>query len=126
MKTYTEQEIKAMCVPDIIKKMVDLAEGFEYTEKGNIFMYEMNFTPDENKSDFILNRIAFPLLIHRAVEGFNKKHNPKKIIDISANNAISYAENSLKYWSQAYQPENLTQLECALLHCLIEILKEEV
>ena len=55
----TEQELKADCTPEIIKKMVELAEGFDKWELREIYDPEI-----WTKSDLL-----FPLLIHRAVEG---------------------------------------------------------
>ena len=84
----TEKEIKAMCTPDIIKKMVELAEGW-------------------NKKHAKLNEIIH-ITDHRYFVAFY-------------NGYKSYTE----YYYVNYQPESLTALECALLHCLIEILKME-
>jgi len=130
MKIYTEQELKSQCTPDIIKKMVELAEGFGlFTNRllGNIQSPNgALFTLDYNKIKD--DPVVFPLLIHRVVEGWNNKQKDETCIIIGENYNVVWWESDLKisksYDYKDYQPENLTQLECALLHCLIEILKE--
>jgi len=120
----TEQELKAMCTPDIIKKMVELAEGFEWRED---IEFNNNLYYSHKDSEWIwigsIDSVQFPLLIHRAVEGINKKLDIQDQIIIGKFN-VECSLYDCKF--ENYQPENLTQLECALLHCLIEILKEEV
>lgn len=126
LKTYTEAEIKAMCTPDIIKKMVELAEGFKIVKHP---MCELVFF-DSIMSDNCISlaslnqHVLFPLLIHRAVDRLGIK-------DINIYRCkymnIDYIFNEstdMKYNIEDYQPENLTQLELALPHCLIVIFKE--
>ena len=124
MKTYTEQEIKAMCIPDIIKKMVELA-GFKYI-KGDGYWSDCIIWDVDGKTpiEFLYNNyLLFPLLIHRAVEGFNKEHHFQiKFLDDPEK--IKFADKN--YRISKYRKKKLTQLELALLHCLIEILKEGV
>jgi len=119
----TEQELKAMCTPDIIKEMVELAEGFElfpnrmlgHIQSPNGALFTLDYNNIMN--DFIV----FPLLIHRACEGINKKLDIQDQIIIGKFN-VECSLYDCKF--ENYQPENQTQLECALLHCMIEILKE--
>jgi len=129
----TEQELKAQCTPDIIKKMVELAEGFFISKHENVFVLNSPFD-DWIFFDYELNNFPkwLPLLIHRAVEGWNKKDKEGYYtIDIISNSA-SYMVNKypmpkpINYYFENYKPGNLTQLELALLHCLIEIFEEEV
>lgn len=124
MKIYTEQEIKSMCDPDIIKKMVELAEGFmiePFEGVGDIIIYPYNHAFPVNK----LNEhpVLFSSLIHRAVEGFNKSHHYQiQFFDDPVR--VKFVDRN--YRLSKYSKENLTELELALLHCLIEILKEAV
>lgn len=139
MKTYTEAEIKAMVTPDIIKKMVELAEGFEYQEDDGHTRKVINY--NKYKSFYELDMrhsYIFPLLIHRAVEGWNKRKRERNFkivtkwnrviyveVDFNDNmKGIRHARDRFKFYN--YQPENLTHAECACLHCLIEILKEGI
>ena len=73
--------------------------------------------------------IIFPLLIHRAVEGWNKnnKGNPYIEIDDSSIWVCSYNNNFKEFGFSfhEYQPRSLTQAECAMLDCLLDIFKEE-
>lgn len=118
----TEQQLKEQCTPEIIKKMVDLAEGFKLVHiKGwneeQIIFYD-------NLLSCRLERIGgwcvFHLLIHRAVEGINSDGYCPYTIDFK----LSYITcNSIGYRFKNYQPQFLTPCECACLHCLIEVLK---
>lgn len=133
MKQYTEQEIKSMVTPEIIKKMVELAEGFVITEptlknpaqEFGIIYFNNCVWDFVDINDFDL----FPLLIHRAVEGWDRTNKPCHI-EVNYYNRIIYyyipSSPSRPFQFKNYQPRSLTQLELALLHCLIEVLKEEM
>jgi len=109
-----ESEIKKLVTPDIIKKMRELAGGFRYSRDGWSYNGNNGFTVENN--------IGFPLLIHRAVENLDYVTNYDK-----EKFWIMTDENEVKiYIFKNYQPENLTALECAMLDCLIEILKGEL
>ena len=110
----TEQELKEQCTPDFIKWMCEHAEGFGYID------YVLSQSSDLEQVRF--NNIIFPLLIHRAVEGWNKKYLDKNQI-ILYGNILSFSEGILTY--NGYQPESLTQSECAMLHCLLDVFKQE-
>ena len=125
----TEKQLKDRVTPDIIKKMVELAEGFEWDIDYPYpsFLYKStHYITDES------NDKLFPLLIHRAVEGFNHQDNMSVII-IFDNRVLSgcldldeYDERvspEREYYLENYQPENLTACELAMLDCLIEIFK---
>jgi hypothetical protein len=127
-----ESKLKAGCTPDIIKKMVELAEGFSYP----IFILEENDTW-ERQINLIFDWSLFPLLIHRAVEGWNKNKKEESILKeiIVYNDSvklIEYKESReggfdpfaivIKKFKN-YQPSSFTPCECACLHCLIEVLK---
>jgi hypothetical protein len=111
--------------------MVKLAEGFEL-RRGAI-LYLKSIGAIHYFDDDIFNYEFFSLLIYRAVEGFNKNNEPSGTFGIYTDREkvtscnFKLPKNEEKdYKFKNYQPENLTQLECALLHCLIEIFKSEV
>ena len=115
-----ESKLKADCTPEIIKKMVELAEGFKYPI----------LIPDENDTwerqiNLIFNWARFPLLIHRAVEGWNKITRNKYIIitDTFLYTTSNLHQGDERYNYNNYQTQSLTHCECACLHCLIEVLK---
>jgi hypothetical protein len=108
----TESEIKARVTPEIIKKMVEPAEGF-------------NTYVDEYTQKIIDYDILFSLLIHRAVEGWNKLDNESVIVILDDSLMFSkLGEDEVYYYLKNYQTKNLTQLECALLDCLVDVLEE--
>jgi hypothetical protein len=109
-----ESKLKADCTPEIIKKMVELAEGFEIDDSNIVYCGGM--LTIELKKYF--NFIVFPLLIHRAVEGWNKKL--YESIILVQHNHLTKKES--RYNFNDYQPSSLTPCECACLHCLIEVL----
>lgn len=107
----TEKELKDRLTPDIIEKMVELAEGFE--NKNTFWFY-----------DLLLKSDSFPLLIHRAVEGWNKLNDKHILIYHHVLILATMKRGTIKeLFFKNYQPENLTQAECAMLDCLIDILK---
>lgn len=127
----TQQELTDKCTPEIIKKMCELAEGFEY--KSDEFANETFFVT--YKFDICWDRLYkhnsfFPLLIHRAVEGWNKEHiNDDWSINISCEDVLIHywncGEQELRLLKQFtdYQPTTLTHAECAMFDCLLEVLK---
>ena len=129
MKTF--EQLREQTTPDIIKKMAELAEGFELdTDGDNIGIKD----PFDNfyyfEDDIPKNMETFPLLLHRAVEGWNKI-NPCKPIQILCN-CISFitdeddpASVEWGYDNEQYEPCHLTQCEMAIWDCLLNILKQE-
>jgi hypothetical protein len=135
---YTEQSLKQRCTPKIIKKMCELAEGFEKCginyPLGDSFVVVFNKSKYNyiNLNDFFNDIQLFSTLIHRAVEGLNN-------LDLKKSSTVHHSIQNLPhfisrfdlngwvkdYRFKNYQRENLTALECACLHCLIEILEEE-
>jgi len=115
----TEQELKDQCTPDIIKRMVELAEGFEYK-------FFEDFKNRHEWSD-IIDKVIFPLLIHRACEGWNKKNAHGDNVIIISDDFITYYGNEQGgiYDFKNYQSESLTLCECAILDCLLDIFREE-
>jgi hypothetical protein len=114
-----ESKLKADCTPEIIKKMVELAEGFEIDDSNIVYCGGM--LTIELKKYF--NFIVFPILIHRAVEGWNKIDNQSFYIYMGYRYiSKNYPEYDIRYAFKNYQPSFLTPCECACLHCLIEVL----
>lgn len=121
----TESKLKADCTPEIIKRMVELAEGFKVDTDGTFYNGTIFPNGMEIKFDIQNDELLFPLLIHRAVEGFNKDGVLTIYTDYCS--AMIYGRTALSYRSRFlfndYHPESLTPCECACLHCLIEVLK---
>ena len=124
----TFEELKERTTPEIIKKMVELAEGFEVTERqitvGNQLLIsrgiKYNINSCETTKDFsevMVKFSLFPLLLHRAVEGWNNKTG-KFICNLG--NYIQYVFE--KYYVMDYEPCHLTQCEMAIWDCLLNIL----
>ena len=122
----TEQELKDKCAPDIIKRMVELAEGFSNYE----YNHSLNRAIFDSIYHDVLDIRIFPLLVHRAVEGWNKsKHTVERIDDYSIRINeqrlfYMYNEYATPYDYANYQPESLTHAECAMLHCLLDRFEE--
>lgn len=117
-----ESKLKSDCTPEIIKKMVELAEGFEYKDEHCIYFNKsiVRYTSRDLKSDISL----FPLLIHRAVEGWNNKDNQSFYLYMGYRYiSKNYPEYDIRYAFKNYQTQTLTPRECDWLHCLIEVLK---
>ena len=115
----TFEELKERTTPEIIKKMCELAEGFSYANEDDEAIY---------LNTYCVMYEFFPLLIHRAVEGWNEK-NPCKPIQILCN-CISFitdedepASIEWGYDNEQYEPCHLTQCEMAIWDCLLEVLK---
>ena len=123
----TEKELKDRCTPDIIKKMVELAEGFEFDDKYDHVLLTNN---DRASIDDMMDyTIMFSTLIHRAVEGWNKKcgfNNGVVLYPDHIELNIECGDKVFEFRYLNYQLENLTALECACLHCLLEIFEEKV
>lgn len=110
----TQQELTDKLTPEIIKKMIDLAEGFsncDFSYKFGEGIYS-EYNEDTN--------LFFPLLIHRACEGWKNKETDYNQIKVKARRVLYWSK---KYDFINYQPTTLTRAECALLHCLIEVLR---
>jgi hypothetical protein len=119
---YTEQELKDQCTPEFIKWMCELAEGFEYKEETE---HDVDYFIFKQKKYFTSVPELFPLLIHRAVEGWNKITRNKYIIitDTFLYTTSNLHQGDERYNYNNYQPQSLTQCECAMLHCLLDIFK---
>ena len=114
----TEQQLKARCTNNDIKHMAILAEGFNHP--GECIFIE---TPYKIISlrDIVNNKTEFPLLIRRAVDGWNEKQNDSILILDDRTKALPNKD----YQFKNYQKENLTLVECACLHCLLDRFEEE-
>ena len=126
-----EQELKDQCTAEFIKWMCELAEGYEFVSDD----YEpetygvLNICDDYYDIENVLKDMEdFPLLIHRAVEGWNKITRNKYIIitDTFLYTTSNLHRSDERYNYNNYQPQSLTQAECATLNCLIDIFKEEI
>ena len=119
----TEQQLTDRCTPKIIKKLVELAEGFDFVEYDNPYTIILF----DDSRWFITNIIKWvhgPLLIHRAVEGWNRLNKAY----IMTTDSFCYTTTNLHQSEERrdfknYQPTTLTHAECAMLDCLIEVLK---
>ena len=118
----TQQELTDRCTPEIIKKMCELAEGFEYIDRP---FPSIKYSIMDKWADKIIDSFIFPLFIHRTVEGWNKS----KTILISIFRMrvckFSGTEDIVYYDFVNYQSTTLTQAECAMLHCMLDIFKGE-
>lgn len=107
MKTF--EEFKERITPEFIKKLCELAEGFEYTDYYPHYNFIKEYVPLENMY------IMFPLLLHRAVEGYG---------NMEIDYMLKRIYNSGNFYMfKEYQPCHLTTCEMAILYCLIEVLK---
>lgn len=134
----TEQELKDKCTPEIIKKMCELAEGFEFSDNMFFSFLQIKYNGINLQYQDVL---MFPLLIHRAVEGWNKiqdkncgnlfvntnavniyTESGRDIISLSGVDETLYEAINIYDYTD-YQPKTLTRAECAILDCLLEVLE---
>lgn len=118
MITFTD--IKQKWTPEIIKKAVELAEGFEWVEIGNWtgYRFEGHKPTDDDPN------VYFPLLLHRAVEGWLKIHK-NEMFKTSEELIFHFDSNAVifTYEFKNYLPCHLTACEMALMDCLAEVLR---
>ena len=116
----TEQELKSKCTPDFIKWMCELV-------KASGFLVDYNIVEQHKYYD----RLFFPLLIHRAVEGWNKKSVSVKIViypeSVNISKELYYDDGTFdkEFYCRQYQPQSLTHGECASLACLLDRFERE-
>lgn len=128
----TEQELKDKCTPEFIKWMCEYAEGFEFikdsswaggyyitTKETDYYQWSYNSLESDD--------IVFPLLIHRAVEGWNKTNDLKiRIFDEEIHTKKRLDHFAIGFYQfKNYQPQSLTQAECTMLHCLLDVFKKQ-
>lgn len=106
--------------------MVELAEGFGIDDDGEFI--EGVICPDGCEYEFediMKLDIIFPLLIHRAVEGWNLHSKEYEQINIfkCGVGIFNRPSGNKEYAFKNYSPSSLTHAECAMLHCLQEVLK---
>ena len=128
-----EQELKNKCTPKFIKWMCEYAEGFEFLNIGNWAGYRFELhKPRDNDPN-----VYFPLLVHRAVEGWNKLKHEEIFMEIVVykdkvcleNYKLETHNNVEDYYKyilidknfKNYQPQSLTHAECAMLDCLLDV-----
>lgn len=121
MKTF--KELSEKTTPDIIKRMCELAEGFEIL---NFIDSRLTIKFDElfiEIADICFHSFLFPLLLHRAVEGWNKSNTCMTNIT-TYGSRIEYGAFDEKniYFFEDYEASLLTQEEMALWDCLINVL----
>ena len=109
-KMITEQQLKDKITPEFIKWCCEYAKGYDYIDE-YIFRY--------NNDSFAF----FPLLLHRTVEGWNKKQEWLEN-SILINKSFVDIHNKKGYKINNYQPSTLTPCECVILHCLLDIFEE--
>jgi hypothetical protein len=126
----TEQELKDQVTPEFIKWCCEYAKGFGYLD----YILSQSSILEQER----FNNIIFPFLLYRAVEGWNKKEENILKEIIVYNNSVKLIEYKeareggfdlfaivMKKFEN-YQPQSLTQAECAILHCLLDIFQKEV
>ena len=125
----TEKELKDRCTPEFIEWCVKLAEGFGMFSNLERNMFIIKYEYMEwmfLKDDLVFHKILFPLLIHRAVEGWNKLHIGNETINIYDDYVDHYGiDGGNRKSVYKYQSDNLTAGECAILDCLLAIFKEQ-
>lgn len=119
----TQQQIESRVTPEIVKKMVELAGGFRCD---NNTIYSGNRNIMSGFSEILETTNMFPLLIHRAVEGWNKLGKMYVIItDRYIYTTLNLHQGDSRYMFNNYQPTSLTTCELALLDCLVDVLSKE-
>ena len=124
----TFKELKEKTTPEIIRKMCELAEGFEYIKHHPIWKMEdeIYFPLSKNNIEvsLIINYLEFLLLLHRAVEGWNNTRG--SMISIHKDAVVFFTDNCEGYNDdfnfEKYEPCHLTQCEMAIWDCLLNIL----
>lgn len=124
----TFDQLKKKLTPEIIQRMVELAKGFGWDHFDNPY-YIVKF---DQKKWFIADFkwVHFPLLLHRAVEGWNKRN--EKVyglyIEVKRKEILYYRfEDTIHkekhYKFKDYIPCHLTACEMAILDCLCRVLR---
>ena len=124
MKTF--EELKQQINSEFIKKLCEIAEGFKYSDSEHgtdIIFFNNKFVATWES---ISSTFLFTILLYRAVEGWNRTNQCHSAIDISWNYVVCNFDSEdiqLSYDIENYRICHLTQLEMAILDCLIKILK---
>lgn len=124
----TQQQLTDQCAPEFIKWMCEMAEGYQLFTNEDIGIDYYSHIEYEWHECTDLDTAFFPLLIHRAVEGWNKKESISFsigtiIYPLLLERILDSEEYHIEYKFDNYQPQSLTHAECAMLDCLLEVLK---
>ena len=108
-----------------LKKIIELADGFENWMSLDLSCVKLH-TPDEKISialKYISKWEHYPLLLRRAVEGWNKEHQYITDYIISQKDYIecSYLEKCY-FYHEYKKTDYLTPQEQAIEACLVELL----
>ena len=118
MKTF--EQLKEQITPELIKKLCELAEGFACNDIDEVFYTDVLSCEFKDIYKFVM----FPLLLHRAVEGFNKS-DKIEVVYIKYDIVELWMDRieRFDFRFEDYQLCHLTPCEMAILDCLIEVLK---
>ncbi len=110
------------------KKIIELADGFENWMSLDLSCVKLH-TADEKISialKYISKWEHYPLLLRRAVEGWNKKNDPYDIA-IDCKTLLHYGKSNLvivKHFDDYQKTDYLTPQEQAIEACLVELLED--
>lgn len=110
---------------ETLKKIVELADGFEWLENSDGWCITYGVYQYFDTS--VLYKNIYPLLIRRAVEGWNKSKSDFYFIDLYSDH-LDYDANRYKKAVLIYRnytkTDYLTPQEQAIEACLIELLEK--
>lgn len=111
---------------ETLKKIVELADGFEISIYRSFEFIHYKGDSCRHRLTDVVDWIHYPLLLRRAVEGWNDKDEP---YDIDLQNTSIYYwgkdDYELEYnYSDYPKTEYLTPQEQAIEGCLIELLEK--
>ena len=114
--------------PGFIRWLIRYAPGFELTEDADrvgFMLIECEGSPVFD----LLNTPLFPLLLHRAATGWNLSPSNRVFHIEKGDRYIGVytpegVEPYARYMCYDYRADALTDKECALLHCMIEVYPE--
>jgi hypothetical protein len=124
----TERELMEKVTPGFVRWLLHYAPGFELTEDADrvgFMLIECEGSPVFD----LLNTPLFPLLLHRTATGWNTSPENRVYLIKKGDRAVGvYTADSespyARYMCYDYRADALTDKECALLHCLIEVYSE--
>lgn len=131
MTQITFDQLRDRTTPEIIKKMCELAEGFEWISSSMLKDFALKFNNiNYYAEEYDFEYEIFPLLLHRCVEGWNKsKHTvdrtTEQVIVIQHGYLFRFlSEHGKPYDFDNYLPCHLTACEMAIWDCLIDVLSK--
>lgn len=124
----TERELMEKVTLGFIRWLIRFAPGFELIEDADrvgFMLIECEGSPVFD----LLNTPLFPLLLHRAATGWNLSPSNRvfhiekwdRYIGVYTPEGV---EPYARYMCCDYRTDALTDKECALLHCMIEVYSE--